>query len=203
MSTATILESPTSKCTIYLTSERQSSTQRAHFGLFIPDTDTDPAAGTFINAVGAPMAGYHLECKYKYRPAIDTVHAQQEMFPIGEIDAKLVQHQPGSKEGTECPRSEIEGLARRVPTPKKNENFMAVVNDVSNGHCRLDGVVDDLDWLIMVLMRLRTEDARSGRWSSYGILFSAVVSIRRQFRLYNLSETLLLMALVCVTSDAI
>lgn len=79
---------------LYLVSYRQMSTQCAHFAIFVP-SGADPAIGTSIHAIGAPMAGYRLEFKRNYSPAASTQANQQ--WPIGEIDASHVVDAVGSQ----------------------------------------------------------------------------------------------------------
>lgn len=152
--------------TIYLISFRNSPSQRAHFAIFVPSA-ADPNRGTLIHAVGAPMAGYILEFKRNYSPAM--TQQRHETFPIGQVySSNIVDSVDTAMTKDSTPRGNIEIAASQVPTPGISQNFMAPVNDVS-----------PLVWLLFVYLFFRTyclscvrppiSDARNGPWTSSAI----------------------------------
>lgn len=81
---------------IYLVTYRAAAYQRAHFVVFVP-SEADQAKGTPIHVVDAPMAGYSLEFKRNYIPAL--TQQQHEIIAIGQVDsANIVDPTP-----TSCP----------------------------------------------------------------------------------------------------
>jgi len=119
---------------IYLISSRNAEFQRAHFAIFVPAT-TEPEQGTLIQAVGAPMTGYHLEFKRNYSPVNDT----QEHFSLirlGEIDTENIVDPSTDIKSTDFePQGNIEIAASQISPPGISENFLAPVNDVRAQSC--------------------------------------------------------------------
>lgn len=113
---------------LYLIKYRYTSTQRAHFAIFVPSA-ANAHAGTLIHVVGSPMAGYQLEFKRNYNPSESqephtTVH-------IGEIGSQHVvdsAHGPKTKDTT--PNGNIEKAANEVRPPGISQNFMAPIDGV-------------------------------------------------------------------------
>ncbi|KAJ5585838.1 hypothetical protein N7450_005625 [Penicillium hetheringtonii] len=120
---------------IYLISSRNAEFQRAHFAIFVPAT-TEPEQGTLIQAVGAPMTGYHLEFKRNYSPVNDT----QEHFSLtrlGEIDTENIVDPSTDIKSTDFePQGNIEIAASQISPPGISENFLAPVNDSNNKRCQ-------------------------------------------------------------------
>lgn len=54
--------------TIYLVLQRNASSQRAHFAIWVPSA-TESEKGTLVNVAGVPMVGYE----------------PQEIFSIGQV----------------------------------------------------------------------------------------------------------------------
>ncbi|CAG7935421.1 unnamed protein product [Penicillium salamii] len=120
--------------TIQLVSFRNVSSQRAHFAIFVPSA-ADPKRGTLIHAVGAPMAGYILEFKRNYSPAM--TQQRHETFPIGQVySSNIVDSVDTAMTKDSTPRGNIEIAASQVPTPGISQNFMAPVNDTTNKRCQ-------------------------------------------------------------------
>lgn len=115
--------------TVYLILSRNAAHQRAHFSIFVPSA-ADSQQGTLIHAVGAPMAGYQLQFKRNYSPeASKQLH---QKWPIGEVDSQYIVDSTGTEMTIDTnPRGDIEKVASQCPTPRRNENFMAPVNEVS------------------------------------------------------------------------
>ncbi|KAJ5864160.1 uncharacterized protein N7529_006076 [Penicillium soppii] len=67
--------------TVYLISARYSSSQRAHFSIFVP-LAADSSVGTKIHVTGAPMVGYNPEFKRNYNPSLEKI---DKIYPIGEV----------------------------------------------------------------------------------------------------------------------
>ncbi|PVI07834.1 hypothetical protein DM02DRAFT_714171 [Periconia macrospinosa] len=117
---------------VYLLSFRQSARQRAHFGIWVPYANGKD--GTFINVVGAPMAGFQLEFKRGYDPSATA--QKHESFQIGQIHSHHVHDWAGEKSIDSTPRSNLETVASEIPPPRKSENFMAPVNETTNRRCQ-------------------------------------------------------------------
>ncbi|CRG89793.1 hypothetical protein PISL3812_06832 [Talaromyces islandicus] len=124
--------------TIYLISSRNASFQRAHFAIFVP-SEANPAQGSLINVVGAPMTGYQLEFERNYSIPPENC----EVVPIGQVDSSNVvdsttitpnQGQTTNKDFT--PQGNLEIAASQVPAPGVSANFMAPVKDVTNKRCQ-------------------------------------------------------------------
>jgi hypothetical protein len=129
---------------VYLAKSRPSSRMRAHFGILIPNEKTPPEAlhlhtshveapaflGTIIHVVGAPMAGFCLEFKRNFDANRD--QDLKEVIRIGSIDETHVADPPVTDfSRDEKPICALEVAATKIPPPKKSENFLAPVNDVS------------------------------------------------------------------------
>jgi len=111
---------------LYLISFRQSARQRAHFTIWVPYANGKD--GTLIHVIGAPMAWYQLEFKRKYDPSATA--RKHESFQIGQISSHLVHDWTGERSNDSTPRGNLETVASQIPPPRKNENFMAPVNEV-------------------------------------------------------------------------
>lgn len=120
--------------TLHLITSRNSSKQRAHFGIFVP-SGADPDTGTVIHVVGAPMAGYMLEFKRNYSPTKAAAEEGQQheiIYPIGEVSASnIVDSTDNEQSRDNSPRDTLEREAAMVPPPRISENFRAPVNNVS------------------------------------------------------------------------
>lgn len=116
--------------TIYLISSRPSPHQRAHFALWVPSA-ANPQVGSSIHVVGAPMAGFALEFKRGYNPAL--TGTDHEIWPIGQVDSSHIVEvpDPGRIITENTPRGNLEIAATQVRPPGISVNFMAPVNDVS------------------------------------------------------------------------
>ncbi|PLB37149.1 uncharacterized protein BDW47DRAFT_107469 [Aspergillus candidus] len=120
--------------TIYLVSDRQASSQRAHFSLFVPST-ADPTRGTIIQVIGAPMTGYALEFKRNHSPS--SIQHSYETCPIGQVASAHIVDSTHTAASTDCePKGDIEIAAAQVPPPRISENFLAPVNDTTNKRCQ-------------------------------------------------------------------
>lgn len=142
--------------TIHLISFRNISSQRAHFAIFVPSA-ADPKRGTLIHAVGAPMAGYILEFKRNYSPAL--TQRRHETFPIGQVhSSNIVDSTDTAMTKDSTPRGNVEIAASQVPTPGISQNFMAPINDVSSSLTTF--------FLLAVLMHylLQTTNKRCQEW---------------------------------------
>lgn len=130
---------------IYLIKSRNSSRMRAHFGILIPNTDTctqdlhlhttdpetPPFLGTVIHVIGAPMAGFHLEFKRNFDANRD--QELKEVILVGSINGIHVADPPFTNFSREDkPICTVEAVATQIPPPRKSENFLAPVNDVSS-----------------------------------------------------------------------
>lgn len=104
----------------------RSSTQRAHFSIFIPsspDYTVDKATlGVKLHVVGTPMMGFELEVRKDYNPAQE----QSLSFQVGLGDVSI-----GEGKTVEDVVAEFVKVAERIPPPRKSENFLAPVNNVS------------------------------------------------------------------------
>ena len=125
---------------LYLAKFRMNLSQRAHFAVFIPDVEdaakdpngrSTPCKGILINVVGLPMAGYTHE--FKHHSCAEAVDFERAI-PIGIVHAAGLQ--AGST--NEAIAKAFETVALQVPAPRKNQNFMAPVNDVGVGCSVLD-----------------------------------------------------------------
>lgn len=123
---------------VWLAKSRGSRSQRAHFSIFVPnaaDAAIDPNAGssckgTVIHVVGAPMAGYGHEFKRNHDPS--TSQDLENMVRIGWVNSEHVADPPTDDASQDdIPVGRMDAEALRVPAPRRNENFMAPVNDVS------------------------------------------------------------------------
>lgn len=70
----------------------------------------EPKRGTLIHAVGAPMAGYILEFKRNYSPAL--TQQRHETFPIGQVySSNIVDTTDTAMTKDSIPRGNIEVAA--------------------------------------------------------------------------------------------
>ncbi|KAL6251368.1 hypothetical protein RBB50_001577 [Rhinocladiella similis] len=105
---------------------RQSSTQRAHFAVFVPSA-AKVNVGTLIRVVGAPMAGYRLEFKRNYNPTES--QEPHTIVPIGETPSQLVVDSTNNARTQDDTRKgPIENVAKSVAPPGISQNFMAPVD---------------------------------------------------------------------------
>ena len=120
------------KTEIFLISFRGMVKQRAHFAIFVPSR-ANTEVGTMIHVVGAPMAGFKLEFKRNYSPA--ATKQKHEIFRIGSVEQNHIQEHAGTERSTDdTPKGDMERVASQLPPPKKSHNFLAPVNNVSEGH---------------------------------------------------------------------
>ncbi|RJE22376.1 hypothetical protein PHISCL_05279 [Aspergillus sclerotialis] len=121
-------------CTISLISSRTTSTQRAHFAIFVPSA-SDSDTGTLIHVFGAPMVGYKLEFKRNYPIAM--IREPYTRHQIGQIDTQYIADTSDSVQRDDSiPRGIIELVASQVPPPRISQNFMAPVNETTNKRCQ-------------------------------------------------------------------
>ncbi|KAH8599199.1 hypothetical protein B0O99DRAFT_683181 [Bisporella sp. PMI_857] len=82
------------------------------------------------------MVGYVLEFKRNYSPATDPV--PQVTTPIGEVSSSHVNDhaQNGRISTNDEPKDDLESAATQIPTPRISENFLALVNDITNRRCQ-------------------------------------------------------------------
>ncbi|CAG8947294.1 unnamed protein product [Penicillium salamii] len=119
--------------TIYMITYRMFPSQRAHFSIYIPSAAG--TKGTLIHVIGTPMAGYDLEFRRNFSPAIPQRH--HEILPIGKTDACNIVDSVHTAETTDVsPKGKIEIAASQIPAPGVSENFMAPVNDTTNKRCQ-------------------------------------------------------------------
>ena len=116
--------------TLFLLMYRAQTIQRAHFGIWVADSEGGDI-GTKIHVVGNPMIGFVLQFKRKYDPK-ETAGAP-EIIPIGNIDASHVHIFEGERSEDTVPPGDLEIVASQIPPPRASENFLAPVNDVSVG----------------------------------------------------------------------
>ena len=159
--------------TVYLVSARNTPWQRAHFSIFVPSAGTaNPALGTIIHVVGAPMAGYSLEFKRNYAPELS--NEPHTMVPIGSVDeSNIVDHASADTTIYSTPRGNLEIAASRIPPPRISQNFMAPVNDVSE----IDLLFCHMFSNSKVLSRLPIEDARNGQRNMFAALWNLAISV--------------------------
>lgn len=70
---------------LQLISERESTRQRAHFGILVAAANT-PNKGTLIHVVGAPMMGYMLQFRRNFDPTDDNNRKTCTAFPLCHVD---------------------------------------------------------------------------------------------------------------------
>ncbi|KAF4462112.1 hypothetical protein FALBO_11081 [Fusarium albosuccineum] len=142
---------------VYLAKYGGSSTQRAHFALFIPNQDCDRGTmgedyrsyrsqGTVLHVVGEPiMSGFVFEIKRNY----DGQHSKElkQLVLLGHIDLANL-YDPTSttmvKENTA--RSVVERHAASVPPPPRGQNIRAPIDGVKTKRCQ--------EWTMEVLTLL-------------------------------------------------
>ena len=120
---------------IWLAKFRTAPSQRAHFAIFIPNADevnkdpndrTASCKGTLINVVGTPMSGYVHEVK---RNCSCTAAADLDrLIRIGSVNLDNTAEEDSTDETDTVA---LEKIALQLPAPRKNENFLVPVNDVS------------------------------------------------------------------------
>ena len=128
---------------IYLAVFRRTTSQRAHFAIFIPNAecvqnDLDdrsiPCLRTLIHVIGTPMSGYAHEFKRNYN-GTESVELTK-MVRLGSVDSTCITDPPNktfSKESTALGR--LDAIALQELAPRASQNFMAPVNDVRT-HCQ-------------------------------------------------------------------
>lgn len=114
--------------TLYLVVERGSARERAHFSVFLPYKG-EGTTGTIIQVIGAPMVGYAMEFKRSHD--LSQSIGIQKTFSLGQIGIEHVHIWTGGPSIDDVPRGNLEQAAAQLPPPRKNENFLAPVNDVS------------------------------------------------------------------------
>ncbi|CAH0033935.1 unnamed protein product [Clonostachys rhizophaga] len=127
---------------MYLAKYRNTTTQGAHFAIFIPNAEYDraglsqdyrssPCKGTKIHVVGEPMlAGFQLEIKHDYE--CNTVQDLKELVHIGYVNPVDV-HTPSSsklRQG-DNPHGRLEREALKVPPPPSGQNIRAPIDGAS------------------------------------------------------------------------
>ncbi|CAG9955540.1 unnamed protein product [Clonostachys rosea f. rosea IK726] len=132
---------------MYLAKYRNTTTQRAHFAIFIPNAEYDraglsqdyrssPCKGTKIHVVGEPMlAGFQLEIKHNYE--CDTSQDLNELVHIGHVNPDHV-HIPSSSKFREGdnPHGRLESEALKVPPPPNGQNIRAPIDGVTTRRCQ-------------------------------------------------------------------
>lgn len=125
---------------VWLAKSRISKSQRAHFAIWIlnaadaskdPNTRSVPCRGTVIHVVGSPMAGY--QHQFKRNHACGSAQDLESLVQIGSVDSAYVTDPPTyvySEDDTAI--GQLDAMALRIPAPRRSENFMAPVNDVSS-----------------------------------------------------------------------
>jgi hypothetical protein len=154
--------------TIYLIIYPGQPGQRAHFGIWVPYEENGPE-GTVIHVVGAPMAGFSLEFKRKYKPA-ETRRAPN-LVPIGFVLAQHVHIFQGERGEDTTPRGNLELAAAQIQPPRASANFLAPVNDVSVRLHTKRVVADGY--------RRRIVDVRNGLWIMSVVLSPSATSMKR------------------------
>lgn len=115
---------------LYLLKYRNSSSQRAHFGVFVPSA-ADTHVGTLIHVVGAPMAGYSLEFRRNYKPAES--NEPHETVSVGQIANQFVRDETHTQRVRDNkPNGPIENLASTIRPPGISQNFLAPVDGVGD-----------------------------------------------------------------------
>ncbi|KAK5123974.1 hypothetical protein LTR85_002171 [Meristemomyces frigidus] len=139
---------------IYLAISRLNRSQRAHFAIFVPneaDADKDPndrdvtCKGTLIHVVGTPMTGFVHEFKRNH----DCGQAQppRTVVNLGSVDAAHIS-KPSYKtpSGDDIGWGALDKIALQVAAPRKSEDSLAPVDDLSNRRCQ--------EWTMDYLRRL-------------------------------------------------
>ncbi|KAF2873989.1 hypothetical protein BDV95DRAFT_604205 [Massariosphaeria phaeospora] len=119
--------------TIFLIIYPGQPNQRAHFGVWVPYKE-DGVEGTVIHVVGAPMAGFSLEFKRRYRPT--ETHRLTQLVAIGSVDVQYLHDFEGDMGSDTTPRGGIELVAAQVQPPRASVNFLEPVNDTTNRRCQ-------------------------------------------------------------------
>lgn len=125
----------------YLAKSYHAKTQRAHFGLFIPNENnnnetlsksfrTVSCTGTIIHVTGEPvMAGYILE--FKRNCQCNATEDLQELILLGHIDSKYTYSPSNTSFSREyTPRSVLEREATMISTPRRGQDPRALVDGV-------------------------------------------------------------------------
>lgn len=138
---------------VWLAKRRSSRSQRAHFAIFVPnaaDATKDPnvrsvpCKGTSIHVVGAPMAGFQHE--FKRNDDCGPDQDLETLVQIGWVNSDHVFDPPTDAFSTDdTPMGRLDAEALRVPAPRRSENFMAPVNDVSFSSAAR---TQDMFWLL-------------------------------------------------------
>lgn len=127
---------------VYLAKYRTSSRERAHFAIFVPNSQNDRSDlsqtfksqetnGTIIQVIGEPlMSGYILEFKRNYDCSTDPT--LKLLKYLGSID-EIYLFEPESDELVQesTPRSQLEREAQGVPPPRKGQDVRAPIDGVS------------------------------------------------------------------------
>lgn len=175
--------------TIYLAAFRPFPRSRAHFAIWVPSA-TKPDVGSLIHVVGAPMAGFQLEFRRTYNPALSK--QKHGVWPIGQVDSSHIHEFPdtGPMVIDYNPKGNLEIAALQVRPPGISANFMAPVNDVSSFFdlwtCSL--LTDDC-------YRPQTKDVKSGPWSTSATWLRKDISELKRSRSSTLTVTLLILEL--------
>jgi len=82
------------------------------------------------------MSGFKLEFKRKYNHTV--THRPTRLVPLGEVQEDLIHKWDGERMDHYTAMGTLEKVAEQVPPPRKSENFLAPVNDVSNTQSFLD-----------------------------------------------------------------
>ncbi|KAM3422417.1 hypothetical protein BST61_g2768 [Cercospora zeina] len=136
---------------IYLARYRESTRQRAHFALFVPNEADDraglsqnyrdsPCRGTVIHVVGEPIiAGRNYDCSNSRRLGA--------LVRLGYVDEAHIYASSGTtatKDST--PRAPLEREATLVPPPPRGQNVRAPIDGVNTRRCQ--------EWTMEYLQRL-------------------------------------------------
>ncbi|KAL8409143.1 hypothetical protein RB594_007553 [Gaeumannomyces avenae] len=143
---------------IYLAVYRRSTSQRAHFAIFIPNASHDrqdvaqtfraqSTTGTIIHVVGEPaITGFALEFKRNYE--CSTSSDLKKLVPLGQVSADNVYDPPSTVSGREAtPRGTLEKEATKISPPKGGQNIRDSVDGVTTKRCQ-EWTMEYLNWLV-------------------------------------------------------
>ncbi|KAF5011383.1 hypothetical protein FDECE_2494 [Fusarium decemcellulare] len=142
---------------VYLAKSRGVSSQRFHFGIFIPNNACDRSTladdyrlyetlGTVLHVVGEPlMAGFVFEIKRNFDGQHD--NELKQLVLLGKIDVANLHDSTSEIDVKEdIPRSVVERHAASVPPPPRGQNTRAPIDGVNTRRCQ--------EWTMEVLTLL-------------------------------------------------
>jgi hypothetical protein len=128
---------------VYLAVYRLTPRQRAHFAIFIPNSDSKgqdlstqfksiTCKGTIIQVVGEPlMAGYQLEIKRNYD--CKDYRDLDKLVHLGHVDISSVfDPKDDIFLSDDSPRAPIERVASQIIPPQRGQNIRAPIDGVGD-----------------------------------------------------------------------